>query len=220
MTATPVPAGFFVDALQSTDRSRFLRAYELAPAASLDQLEQELVPLIREGVATVARSALEIAAAVPLVAAAAAAFARLDDPDELVRAAAIVLLRKVRAPGALEAIARRLLDDPSRVVRAAAGRSVSRWGDGSPTENLTEHLGAPDETVRAAACLAAIQQGGKKLVPRLLRRIADDIPLVASAALRAFDVRGGATAQAQAAVSARADASEVLRLVTRWQDRT
>jgi hypothetical protein len=180
---------------------------ELA-ASPLNEATRDPDPRVR-------RRALELAAELGVGACCATAFERLEDKDKLVRMAASDLLRRMRYPPALPAVARRMLAQPDDFLTAAS--TLRNWGEKAGVEAFRTHLSSDDPQIRAAASLAIVQCGGKALIPDLLRLAQHDEPLVASAALRALEVLDGTQlALAEAFVEARLDGAEVRRARLRW----
>jgi HEAT repeat protein len=156
-----------------------------------------------------------LAAALGVAACGPAAFERLEDKDRLVRMAAADMLRRMRYAPALPAIARRMLAHPDDFLTAAS--TLRNWGEKAGVEAFRTHLSSDDPQIRAAACLAILQYGGKALIADLLALAQHDEPLVASAALRALEELDGTQfALAQAAVEGRSDAVEIRRARLRW----
>jgi hypothetical protein len=75
------------------------------------------------------------------------------------------------------------------------------------------------EDVRAAACLAVVQYGGKTLVPELTRRALEDESLVAAAALCALEhVDATRFAETRAHAATRSDSAEIEAHRERWRE--
>lgn len=137
----------------------------------------------------------------------------LGDENAVSYAPVCAYLSKIRHPPALPIIAAQLIANPKN---AGIGASILRyWGEREGAEAFRAHLSSPNETIRAAACLAIHQYGPKAMIRPLLRVLAEDTPLVASAALHALRSMGE---EADASLAARSDAGVVLKSLKRWQN--
>jgi HEAT repeat protein len=158
----------------------------------------------------VRRRACEVAAVLQNACCADAAMARLDDDDRLVRGSAADFLRRIRHAPALAIVAQRMLASPQDFLTGAI--TLRNWGDKPGTESLRAHLASHEASIRAAACLAIVQYGGKALAPTLVEIAASDLPRVAGAALHALDALNvQQTAEAEARAYRRPDSAEVQR---------
>jgi HEAT repeat protein len=149
--------------------------------------------------------------------AADAALSRLQDPDEKVRISAISLLRRLRVAEALPVLARWLLENQDSDEYFTVLAAISTWHSTAPTTSIEKHLDSEDADVRAAACITVVQTGGKKLIPKLAELAAHDIPLVASAALRALaQLSTKDYLKAEAITNQRNDSQEINAMCRRW----
>jgi HEAT repeat protein len=155
-------------------------AQKLGPAAAAPILSEAM----RAGDASVRRRACEVAGAARAVGSVEAAMRCLEDPDQMVRQTAADFLRKVDHRPALAKVAARYLETKYDYLTAAS--TVRNWGEKQGTAALTTHLASSDPNVRAVACLAIVQYGGKTLAATLERLALEDIPVVAGAALKAL----------------------------------
>jgi hypothetical protein len=165
----------------------------------------------------VRRRACDIAGAAGLAECAEAALELLEDPHDLTRSAAADFLRSVRCDAALPRVARRMLEDRRDFLTGA--RTLRNWGEKAGNEALKAQLRSDDTDVRAAACLATVQYGGKALVPELVQHARNDLPLVAAAALHALEAVDPARfAEAHAHALTRDEAEVIATHRASWRD--
>ena len=164
----------------------------------------------------VRRRAFEVASSLRNEGCIDTAMKRLDDSEWLVRNAAADFLRKLGHVPLLAVVAQRMLTSQEDFLTGAS--TLRNWGEKRGNEALRKHLASHDANIRAAACLALVQYGGKVLVPLLVELVAKDQPVVAGAALYALDLLDAEQrSAAETRANQRADAREVRRERKRWE---
>lgn len=181
------------EALREGDRlqtSFVLDFLEQAPDEDLAELEGELLPLLEHEEPEIRVRALEVLTRVPGGADPGAVWARLADPEEMVRVAAVRALVEGSEADAAETM-HRLIHDPRPDVRVSALRYGVRHGLG---EEISGELGPSylqdrwsearegDRQARLEVALAAGAFADHGRSPWLARLLDDPDPEVASAA--------------------------------------